>query len=199
MTRPLDPAGQALIKGFEGLRLQSYDDYDGKPVSLFSGEWRRADGGTVRGVPTIGWGRRILPGETITVCTRAQADAWFDEMMANTYLPPVDRQAPGANDHERSAMASFCYNCGPGNLTALIAGGITKDRWLSFCRTKGVVNAGLQMRRAKEYALYVTPVPLTDRDVSNILASVAATSTQIMTDLFAEQRRDTEPPPDNAA
>lgn len=140
-----------LIKPYEGLRLRTYDDHDGKPMTLGpGGVWRRPDGAACLGYPTIGWGRRIYPSERIETCTREEADQWFEEDLAKTRLPAVKR-ANLVEAGQVAAAASFAYNCGTGALARL-----AKDwsRWTQYSRTKGVVNAGLLRRREEEYALF---------------------------------------------
>ncbi len=149
----VDPA--ALIKPYEGLRLVTYDDHDGKPLSLVTGEWRRPDGSLCLGYPTIGWGRRLWPGEKITSCTPALADAWLLAMLGQTYFPAVNRRAPeGADGAQKAAMAACAYNCGTGWLGQLADAGFDGAVWMSRNRTKGVESAGLTMRRAEELALF---------------------------------------------
>ncbi len=146
-----------LIKPYEGLRLQTYDDYDGVPVTLDSSKaWRRPNGALILGYPTIGWGRCLQPGEYIEKCTKAQADAWFDTMLNLTYMPAVRRTqvAPGA---PQCAAASFAYNCGTGSLAKLAKASFAPEVWLSYNKTRGVVNAGLAERRAEELALFANP------------------------------------------
>ncbi len=146
----------ALIKAFEGLRLQTYDDKDGKPLTLApGGVWRRPDGALCLGYPTIGWGRRLWPGERIERCTTAQAQAWLDSRLKGTELPAVERCAPkDADAAARVAMVVCAYNCGTGWLAQLAAAGFTEAKWLSRNKTLGVVSSGLVMRRAEEYALF---------------------------------------------
>lgn len=142
-----------LIKPYEGLRLTTYDDHDGVPMKLMSGIWRRPDGGECMGYPTIGWGRRLYPGQKIEHCTRAEADEWFNLDLEQTRLPAVRRYVPG--DAARICAATSCaYNCGTGWLAQLAAANFTEPVWMSRNRTKGVINTGLTMRRAEEYALW---------------------------------------------
>ena len=171
-TRGVDPDGVIgpwttsvlalgdLIKPYEGLRLQTYDDHDGKPLKLISGQWRRPDPtkpdeywAICIGYPTIGWGKLLQPGEYIETCTRAQADAWFDQRLASVEVPAINRYIPKDLAGERCAAASFCYNLGPYALNRL-ASRAFDETWMDYCRTKGVVNAGLQERRREEYALF---------------------------------------------
>lgn len=151
-----------LIKPFEGLRLQTYDDHDGKPLKLVNGQWRRPDPtkpddywpGPI-GYPTIGWGRLLHPGEYIEVCTRDEADKWFEQRLNSVEIPAINRYIPKNLPGERVAAASFCYNCGSGALAKLANSGFYKAFWTTYgTTTKGVKNAGLIARRAEEYALF---------------------------------------------
>ncbi len=146
----------SLIKAFEGLRLRTYDDHDGKPLTLGpGGVWRRPDGAAALGYPTIGWGRRLWPGERVTDCTPGQAQAWLDSRLRGTEYPAVERCAPkDADAAARVAMTVCAYNCGTGWLAELAAAGFTEAKWLSRNKTMGVVSAGLVMRRAEEWALF---------------------------------------------
>jgi GH24 family phage-related lysozyme (muramidase) len=143
-----------LIHPYEGLRLRTYDDHDGKPLVLGPGRvWRRPDGAECLGYPTIGWGRRLYPGENIATCTREEADQWFEEDLARTRLPAV-RRANLAEAGQVTAAASFAYNCGTGALAKLAKAGFAEDVWLDYKRTKGVENVGLLARRKEEFALF---------------------------------------------
>lgn len=142
-----------LIKPFEGLRLHTYDDHDGTPLSIVAGVWRRPDGTECKGYPTIGWGRRVWPGETLVTCTLEQAESWFAASLKHTYLPPVS--AAGITDPAQvAAVACFSYNVGPGAVAELAAAKFSRKQWMKYVRTKGVINAGLQQRRAEEYAIF---------------------------------------------
>lgn len=147
----------ALIKPYEGLRLHAYDDRDsrlpGGNVSLVAGAWMRADGHPIRGYPTIAWGRRLWPGEHVETCTREEADRWFDEALAATYLPAVRRLVTG-DPGQACAAASFAYNAGTGALAKLATTGFSEVQWMSIVHSKGVIDAGLVMRRAEEWALW---------------------------------------------
>ncbi len=162
----------ALIKPYEGLRLQTYDDHDGQPLSLVSGLWRRPDGAICKGYPTIGWGRRLYPGETIQTCTRAEADAWFDADLGKTRLPAVKRAFSLAKLPEEpgqvAAASSFAYNCGTGALASLAAHGFTEAAWLDYVRSKGIRDAGLVMRREEEFALFAGAVDEATPDAERV-------------------------------
>lgn len=155
-----------LIKAYEGLRLVAYDDHDGTPLQWAAGVWRRVnDGAACLGFPTIGWGKRLLPGEVIPTCTRDQADAWFAKALNETFMPVVRRYAPvGVNAAQIAAMASYAYNAGaaekvqgglPGPVPKLAAAAFAPEWWSThYTSTKGVLSAGLQLRRLEEACLF---------------------------------------------
>jgi GH24 family phage-related lysozyme (muramidase) len=139
-----------LIKPHEGFRTKPYDDKDGTTVVLISGVWRRPDGAACIGNPTIGWGRRIWPGETITSCTLEEGNQWFADRLNATEMPAV-RRAGLKYAEQICAAASFAYNCGTGALAKL-----AKDwtKWCDYVKSGGVVDARLVARRAEEYAMF---------------------------------------------
>jgi len=101
----LSNAGREMIKGFEDLRLQAYDDKTGKPLKK---------GDVPQGTPTIGYGhtKGVKPGDT---CTKEQADAWLsedvgiaDDTLRIIFPGLVDPLAPNHYD----ALISFTMNLG---------------------------------------------------------------------------------------
>ncbi len=131
--------GLNLIKSFESCRLTSYQD---------SG-----------GVWTIGWGHTagVRAGQTIT---QAQADEYLKadlknaEKYVSAYLPFYDFSAS-----QFSALVSFTYNCGAGNLKKLLNGGQhtiheISDGIPNFNKAKGKVLRGLVRRRTAEKELF---------------------------------------------
>src|SRR4051812_23063838 len=95
MPRTINDAGLSLIKQFEGLRLDAYQD--------------------VAGIWTIGYGHTggVRAGMTFT---DAQADAALraDLVTAET---AVNRDVAGVTttDNQFAAMVALCYNIGAGN------------------------------------------------------------------------------------
>ncbi len=148
-----------LIKPYEGLVLQAYDDASG-PLKdrLLHREgqvWRRADGALCMRYPTIGWGRRLWPGEWIETCTREQADAWFLKFLKDHLDDVINRYVPRDKDAAfLAAVYSLGYNGGPGAIVDLAGAGFAADYWTNHRVTSaGVREAGLVMRRAEECAL----------------------------------------------
>lgn len=135
-------AGKALIKSFEGCRLEAYRDS--------------------AGVPTIGWGRTkgVMMGAT---CTQEQADAWFDEELPEyegyiTYHVKVPLE-----QYQFDALVSWVYNLGPANLQQstllkkLNRGDYigAADEFKKWNRAGGVELAGLTLRREAERDMFL--------------------------------------------
>ena len=138
-------AGLALIKHYEGLRLIAYAD--------------------VVGVLTIGYGHTgadVTPG---LVITQTQADqlladdlARFESGVSGLALVPL-------NANQFSALVSFSYNLGLGNLRQstllreLNGGDYTAaaNQFPRWDRAGGRELPGLLKRRQAEQALFLTP------------------------------------------
>ena len=142
-------AGIKLIKGFEQCRLEAYQD--------------------VRGVWTIGWGHTagVHEGDRIT---QAEADEIFEKELPDYEAPVMHLYKYPLNENEFSALVSFCYNEGPGNLKMLLHGRNNKQIAAALLlynkvrktdengNTKLVYCAGLARRREAEQKLFLTPV-----------------------------------------
>ena len=89
--------GKALIKSFEGCKLESY---------LCSA-----------GVPTIAWGKTqgVEMGMT---CTQEQADQWFDEEIVEYEDYVNELVTAPLEQYQFDALCSWVYNLGPANLQA---------------------------------------------------------------------------------
>jgi len=147
MARAINDTGLGLIKSFEGLRLESYQD--------------------VAGIWTIGYGhiRDVKRGMTIT---EAQATAFLRQDVADAEQT-VDSTCAGAptSDSQFAAMVSLCFNIGGGNFrnSSVLKGHIAKnsagaaDAFLKWDKAhvdgQLVVVNGLHNRREKEKALYL--------------------------------------------
>ncbi len=151
----LHPDAEALIKRFEGCRLQAYDDATGKPLA--------ADD-TPQGIPTIGWGRTrgVRPG---MVCTQAQADAWFEREIERVTDGVLELVRRDPSDTQLGAMVSLAYNIGLAGFarsTVLKAFNRGDDESAArafglWDRSQGKRVAGLTRRRKAEAALYLRP------------------------------------------
>lgn len=143
--RHINAAGLNLVKRFEGLRLAAYLD----PVGIW----------------TIGYGhtRTATRGMRITTET---ADALLRADLRDAEDAVSRLVKAQLNDNEFSALVSFAFNLGQGNLAKstllrrLNAG--LRDQaareFLRWNRAGGRVLNGLVARRAAEMALFLTPV-----------------------------------------
>jgi GH24 family phage-related lysozyme (muramidase) len=136
--------GLALIKDFEGLRLEKYQDVVGK--------W------------TIGYGHLILPTESFPQpITGAQAgdllrkDLAVSEAGVNKWVSMVLTQ------NQFDALVSFTFNLGVGNLQSstllklLNQGQLQSaaDQFLRWNKAGGKEVAGLTRRRIAERSLFL--------------------------------------------
>jgi lysozyme len=175
-------AGRKMIEGFEGLRLQAYQD--------------------VVGVWTIGYGHTegVRPGQVIT---QEQADQMFADDLDNIYGAGVETMIGTAptTQNQFDAMVSLAYNIGVGafgrssvrrkhmldDYTGAVAA------FLLYNRAGGRVLPALSRRRAVEAALYSAAAPQdtpavssTDRrlaKIGNVLAILQQQGVKIMATL----------------
>jgi lysozyme len=145
----INAAGLALIKRFEGCRLEAYQDSVG--------------------VWTIGYGHTTAAGSPSVVpgmkITQDQAESILIKDLS-IYASYVDRYVKvKISDNARAACISFCYNVGPANfakssLLKSINNGNMDDaarRFLLWNKAGGKVLPGLTRRRAAEAALFLSP------------------------------------------
>ena len=147
MSKPIGPAGLALIQRFEGCRLKAY-----KPIPTEK-YW------------TIGWGHYgpdVQEGQTIT---QSEADSllvadcqrFADAVDDPAYCP----LAAQLNANQRDALISFAFNCGAGCLKTLCKGRTlpqVRNAMALYNKAGGKVLPGLERRRKAEQALFDTPV-----------------------------------------
>lgn len=148
MTRIINDAGLALIKRFEGCRLQAYQD--------------------VAGIWTIGYGHidGVIGGTTIT---QDQADQFLeDDLYATENTVDAVTARATTTDDQFAAMVSLCYNIGPGGfklstvLRQHLAGNITEAADAFLLWDKATIDGKLQVvqgllnRRQAERELYLT-------------------------------------------
>lgn len=154
MARTVNAAGIALVKQFEGLRLQAYPDpaTGGKPF-------------------TIGWGHTgdVKPGDNIT---EHQAEAILGYDLERT-AEIVEKMLTGvsATDNQFAALVSLAFNIGVFRLSKstllrkFVAGDVAgaAAEFLKWRLAAGKVLPGLVKRRAAERALFLaadeTPAP----------------------------------------
>lgn len=140
-----------LIAKFEGLRLKPYLD--------------------AIGVPTIGYGNTYyLDGSKVTMKDKpiSKDEAWaLLQDHVDDFITRVDKLAPGLNENQLSALTSFAYNVGLGNLKkstllkkvkANKVDPTIKAEFLKWDRAGGKVLPGLTKRRVEESELYFKPV-----------------------------------------
>lgn len=139
--------GLALIKSFEGLRLEKYKDAVGK--------W------------TIGYGHLILPNENFShPITEAEAEALLRTDLLMTERGVRKAVTVDLNQNQFDALVAFTFNLGAGNLQSstllklLNQGEYAQaaDQFLRWNKAGGKVLAGLTRRREAERALFLKPV-----------------------------------------
>ena len=148
----INKEGLELIKSFEGCRLVAYDDLQpNKTITHIS---------QVKGTLTIGYGH--IAGVTVgQVISQAQAENMLKSDMAKYEKYVTDNVKITLNENQFSALVSFCYNCGVGNLRTLVRNR-TADQIANsiplYNKAKGQVLKGLVRRREAERKLFLTPV-----------------------------------------
>ena len=139
----INNAGLKLIKSFEGCRLTAYKAV---PTEKYY---------------TIGWGHYGADVSKDEKWTQKQADEHLKKDLVK-YENYVDKYVSIAlNENQFSALVSFCYNCGAGNLKKLVEGRSVKQIAAaipSYNKSGGKVLAGLTRRRNAEVKLFNTSV-----------------------------------------
>lgn len=154
MANAINTAGLNLVKTFEGLRLQAYQDQ--------VGVWTIGYGHTG---PDVYDGLRISIGEADDLLRQDMADAESAVRTAVADHPTTDNQF--------AAMVSLCFNIGPGgarsgfrqstvlkfhNSGAFDKAGEAFLLWNKVHRDGAlVVSDGLARRRRAEQTLYLSP------------------------------------------
>lgn len=135
-------AGLALIKSSEGFAAHEYMD---------------------NGVPAIGYGHRLQPGDSFpNGVTQAEADELLRGDLARYEVMLNERVPPGCTQNQYDALASFCYNVRnqPHSLDQLLAHGWAEvpAQLLRWCHElvdgQWIENPGLKARREREAALF---------------------------------------------
>jgi lysozyme len=147
----LNKAGIDLMHEFEGLRLEAYLC----PAN----------------VPTIGWGNTYYESgrgvEMGDVITRERADKLFKWVADSFAIRVRSLVKVELNENQFSALVSFAYNLGVGNLkssTLLKKVNINPNdptifnEFLRWNKAGGQVLAGLTRRRQAEVNLYFKPI-----------------------------------------
>jgi GH24 family phage-related lysozyme (muramidase) len=139
MSRPIGSAGLALIKKFEGCRLEAYQD--------------------VARIWTIGYGHTsgVTAGMNIT---EVQAEEYLKED-CQRFADAVDGLGRDFNDNQRDALISFAFNLGENNLKKVTVNNRSCEDIAQamplYCSACGEKLQGLVDRRNAEVKLFNTP------------------------------------------
>jgi GH24 family phage-related lysozyme (muramidase) len=141
-TRNINPSGLKLIKTFEGLELNAYQD--------------------AVGVWTIGYGHTKTAKKGMTI-SEAQAEELLKADLDLFEVAVADAVKVTINDNQFSALVSFAFNLGPRNLSRstllklLNNGNIqgAADEFPKWNKAGGQVLRGLTRRRNAERALFL--------------------------------------------
>lgn len=141
--------GIDLIKSFEGCSLVAYKC----PANVW----------------TIGYGHTQGVTEGMSI-SQKQADQFLKEDLAK-YERYVENTNLPLNENQFSALVSFTYNCGNGNLKKLVANRTLPEiaeAILLYRKANGVVLNGLVRRRKAERELFLMPVEESKGEVENM-------------------------------
>lgn len=136
-------AGIALIKRYEGCRLQAY-----KPIPA-------------ERYYTIGYGHYGPDVAPNMVISQAEAEAILVNDLKK-YEQAVNSTGLTLNQSAFDALVSFAFNCGVGNLKKLVANRTPEqiaDAMLAYNKGSGKVLPGLTKRRQEERALFLSSNP----------------------------------------
>jgi lysozyme len=152
------PNGRQLIESFEGLILQTYDDYNDHIVH---------PGDAVHGTLTIGYGHTNAAGPPHInigdVFTKEQADAVLSDDLHKVEDQVVSLVKVPLNQNQYDALVSFEYNTGALGQSSILTSlnerdyNTAADRLLLYDHASGRVLAGLQRRRQAERTLFLKP------------------------------------------
>lgn len=143
----VDQAGLDFIARWEGVVLRVYKD--------------------VVGIPTIGVGHVLLPGESFpNGITREKALEILAKDVAKCEAAITKYITQPLNQNQFNALASFTFNCGTGALqTSTVRRKLNNgdyqgaaDALLMWNKAGGKFNRGLANRRADERKLFLAPV-----------------------------------------
>lgn len=129
--------GLELIKSFEGCKLIAY--------KCPAGVW------------TIGYGHTAGVYEGMVI-SQAQADNMLKSDLKKYEKYVTDNVKLNLNENQFSALVSFCYNCGVGNLRTLVKDRNVKqiaDAMPLYNKAAGKVLKGLVRRREAERKLFL--------------------------------------------
>jgi lysozyme len=149
--------GRKFIEEFEGLILQSYDDYNDHIVN---------SGDTVHGVLTIGYGHTSVAGPPIVFGGQTFTKDEADQVLAQD-LGRVENQVNTLvtvpiNQNQFDALVSFEFNTGGLGHSTLLKNLNAKDyhgaadQFLVWNKAGGRILAGLVRRRQAEQKLFLS-------------------------------------------
>lgn len=129
--------GLTLVEESEGLRTQTYRD--------------------TAGFPTIGYGHKLLPGESFpNGVTVEQARSILAQDVAEAEAAVNAAMDPSCNQNQFDALVDFAFNLGPTALRTMLHHGWAQVpvQIPAWHFAGGVSNPGLVTRRAREVALF---------------------------------------------
>jgi lysozyme len=143
--RKINEAGLNLIKEFESCELTPYV--------------------CPAGVLTIGWGHAIKEGEKFKKLTQQEADELLKKDVEIFERGVTELVKVALTDNQFSALVSFAFNCGIGNLKkSTLLKRLNQTRYLAaaaefpkWCKADGKPLRGLKRRREAEKKLFETP------------------------------------------
>jgi len=149
--------GRNLIESFEGLILQSYDDYNDHIVNT---------GDTVHGTLTIGYGHTSAAGPPSVhlgqTFTKDEADQTLAADLGRVEREIINLVHVSLNQNQFDALVSFQFNTGAlahsSALPLLNEGKYVEaaDHLLQYNKAGGHVLAGLIRRRKAEHELFMS-------------------------------------------
>lgn len=173
-------AGLALIESFEGLILQSYDDYNDHVVKA---------GDTVRGTLTIGYGHttsaggpRVTAGQVIT---KEQAVSLLQGDLSRVEADVTKLVKVPLNQNQFDALVSFQFNTGALGRSSVLRLLNAKNykgaaqALLLYNKGNGQVLAGLVRRRKAEQDLFNKPSSVLPGTKATTAGAVIATGAAI--------------------
>lgn len=128
---------KSLIKKYEGLKLTAYKD--------------------AAGVLTVGYGHTGKDVKSNQTITESQAEKLLEADMQTAIRAVEKLESYDFSENQRNALVSFCFNCGAGNLTKLVAGRTKKQisaAILLYNKAGGKTLTGLTARRREERNLF---------------------------------------------
>ena len=136
--------GVALVAKYEGCRLEAY--------KCPAGVW------------TIGYGHTqgVQPGQKLASEAEAKKMLKADLQKYADYVNEYAQNGTiqfALNQNQFDALTSFCYNCGKGNLKALVSGrdaATVAEKLLLYNKGGGKVLPGLERRRNEERSLFLS-------------------------------------------